>query len=228
MPLVRLPIDLKTLLIILIGEKMDKISKNKLLGMIGLISMGAGARYVLILLGMQTFLSFALLMLLAFLAAIFYPKPYAMAIPLLAMGGSDLFLGSFNEFSSVAVFTYSGLVLVCLASSMRREKWKRVFSRLSPRSMGCGIGLGILLTVIYDGWTNLGWWILTPFYPRTLAGLMTCYEMALPFIAYHLLASILAFGVGLPIVSYGARCLLIRKIDHARITQEKSYLLKVV
>jgi hypothetical protein len=35
--------------------------------------------------------------------------------------------------------------------------------------------------------------------------------MALPFIGYHLLFSMLTFGIGVPITFYGAQCLLTPK-----------------
>jgi hypothetical protein len=175
---------------------MNKIGKNRILGVIGLLAVGTGTRYLLISMGVQAFPNFELIMLVTFLAAIFYPQPQAFLIPLVAMTVSDLCLGNFQAVGSIMIFTYSGFALASLVSSLGKNKWKKF--RLNAKSTGCGIGWGCLLTLIYDGWTNLGWWILTPFYPHTLGGLVACYGMALPFMGYHLLSSMATFGLGVP------------------------------
>lgn len=47
-----------------------------------------------------------------------------------------------------------------------------------------------LATVAYWIWTNFGTWLIEGLYPHTLTGFVSCYTLALPFLANSLAASI--------------------------------------
>lgn len=114
------------------------------------------------------------------------PPRYAWWLPVAIMVASDLlFLGAYNGI----VFTWLGFLLVALfGMSLRNQSnWLRVpFGAL---------GAAVTFFVV----SNFGVWLQGQMYPLTWAGLVHCYEMALPFFRNtflgDLLYSTLLFGV---------------------------------
>jgi hypothetical protein len=65
--------------------------------------------------------------------------------------------------------------------------------------MAAGLGIGFVL--IYDVWTNIGWWYLI--YPHTAGTLAAVFTAGVPFMIYHMISGVFTFAViALPIVSY--------------------------
>lgn len=182
------------------------MNKNKVIGSIGLLLFGIIGRYFLIARGMQPFANFEIIMVIAFLSAVYLKQPYGMAVPMSALLISDLMLGNWGStVSYILLFTYSGFTFVFVASSMKRERSKKILSKINLKSVGYASSCGVLLTLIYDLWTNLGWW-LGPFYPSTAEGLVACYGAGLPFMLYHCLSSIITFVVlVLPVAALSTR-----------------------
>ncbi len=133
---------------------------------------------------------FALMGIVAILSGVLLGGVYSILVPLSAMALSDLILGN----GAILLFTWSGFVMLGLVGlGVRRGRAPSASYGLALT--GAGVG-GILA---YDLWTNLGWWLL--FYPRTTAGLATCYAMALPFMIGHLLTTAFALPlVALPLL----------------------------
>lgn len=114
------------------------------------------------------------------------PRKLGWWLPLAIMVASDvLFLGLYNGI----VFTWAGFLLVGLfGMTLRgRNNWIRV-------PFGA-VGAALLFFVV----SNFGVWMQGELYGHTWAGLVQCYQMALPFfrntLTGDLLYSALLFGV---------------------------------
>lgn len=91
---------------------------------------------------------------------------------------SDLLLGF--GIGSWAIFTYSAFLAIGGIGIYIKNKGFGVSFVLSAASV----------TLAYWAWTNFGAWLLSPLYPHTLAGFVTCYTLALPFLSNALAASL--------------------------------------
>ena len=115
----------------------------------------------------------------------FANKKTAFLIPLVAMYLSDLVLGffvyDFGWFHGFMPFVYISFVMtVCLGFLVRR--------RLNPLIMG---GAALLSSVMFFIVTNFGVWLISDLYPKTLAGLLSCYVTAIPFFRNTLAGSMI-------------------------------------
>lgn len=102
-----------------------------------------------------------------FAGAFFTRRSWALALPLGVMLLSDLFLGF-----------YSGIFYVYLAfglSAMIGFYFLKNFSwgRFGATNLSCAL----LFFVV----SNFGVWLTTPLYSKNFAGLVSCFEMAIPF-----------------------------------------------
>lgn len=105
----------------------------------------------------------------------FANKKTALLVPLAVMYLSDLALGffvyDFGFFHGFMPFVYTGFVVtVCLGFLVRR--------RLTPLTVG---GAALMGSVLFFIVTNFGVWLVGNLYPKTLAGLFSCYVAAIPF-----------------------------------------------
>jgi hypothetical protein len=111
-------------------------------------------------------------------------KALAFAAPLGALLLSDLVLGFYHGQTTV-YFSVALIVMVGMVA----------LTRVSPIRVGAAaLASSVLFFVI----TNFGMWLFSGFYPRTLAGLETCYVAAIPFfqntVAGDLFYATLLFG----------------------------------
>jgi hypothetical protein len=122
----------------------------------------------------------------------FASRRTAFLIPLAAMYLSDLALGlfvyDFGFFHGFMPFVYAGfLITVCLGFLVRR--------RLTPLVVG---GAALMSSVLFFIVTNFGVWLVGSLYPKTLAGLASCYLAAILFfrnsLAGDVLYALLFFG----------------------------------
>lgn len=106
---------------------------------------------------------------LVLFGAAYLPKKIALLIPLGVMFVSDFFIGSY-QFSLMFIVYGSLLLLGGFGFYLKRnDDWK-------------SIGLTSLLGAsIFFLTTNFGVWLFTPWYEKTLTGLMKAYYLALPF-----------------------------------------------
>ena len=111
-------------------------------------------------------------------------RAIAFAAPLGALLLSDLVLGFYHGQATV-YFSVALIVMIGIVA----------LSRVSPLRIGAA---AILSSVLFFVITNLGVWLFTGFYPRTLAGLEACYVAAIPFfqntVAGDLFYATLLFG----------------------------------
>ena len=123
---------------------------------------------------------FAIIGIMSVLAGLLLGGIYSIVVPLGAMAGSDLIFGN----GLIFVFTWSGFALMGILG------WQARKDRAPNATFGLRLtGIGVAGILAFDLWTNLGWWLLTPMYPHTAAGLAACYAMGLPFMVGHLLTT---------------------------------------
>ena len=107
---------------------------------------------------------------IALFAGAYLHKKFAFFVPIAAMLVSDLVVGFYNPASMA--FVYGSLLLtVALGLTMK--------NRISIMKVG---GLSLAGAVLFFALTNFGVWIVpNSMYPRTFAGLVECFVMAIPF-----------------------------------------------
>src|SRR6266571_5042638 len=99
----------------------------------------------------------------------FASKRAALAVPLLAMWLSDVFLGFGVD--RVLPFVYGSFALIVVLGRLIRD-------RRSPLAVG---GAALTGSVLFFVITNFGAWLSGDLYPRTAEGLVACYVAAIPF-----------------------------------------------
>lgn len=117
----------------------------------------------------------------------------ALCVPLTAMAASDLVIGGYDWPMMATVYTMLALP-VCFRRWLR-SAWSLDPAKGSPwRStaglVGCSLGASVLFFLV----TNFGCWFWFSTYEPTVAGLLHCYAMAVPFFRYTL-AGDLTFAV---------------------------------
>jgi hypothetical protein len=125
---------------------------------------------------------------LALFAGAYLGKRLAFLVPVAAMLMSDLVVGFYDPVSMLFVYG-SLLLIVAMGNTMN--------NRVSLIKLG---GFSLAGAVLFFVLTNFGVWIVpNSMYPRTLAGLIECYVMGIPFfgntVYSALLYSALMFGV---------------------------------
>jgi hypothetical protein len=176
---------------------------------------GILGRYLLVLFQVQPFPNFEIITVLTFFAMLMIRPYLAFFVPLVSMVGSDLLIGnpilSGSQINNIVLFTYTGFLLLSIISISLREKSSSALSKIRLKSIGCTMGIGVGLTLIYDIWTNAGWWYLM--YPHTIGSLVSVFIAGIPFMVYHMLSAALTFSlIGLPMY------VLLQKKDMIRIS----------
>jgi|SRR5690348_7811823 uncharacterized protein DUF6580 len=104
-----------------------------------------------------------------FSGAILKDRRLAFAFPLLALFAGDLFIGFYKP--GVMLLVYASFLLSVLIG--RSLRGRRTFLGISAATL-----LGSMQFFLV---TNFDIWVLGSSYPRTLAGLVTCYAAGVPF-----------------------------------------------
>lgn len=108
--------------------------------------------------------------------AYFSDKRVAFLLPLGVMLLSDLIIG----LHSTLLFVYGAFaIIVGIGILLGKE--------ISPMRV---IGASLTGSVIFYLLTNFGVWLVSPFYPPTLEGLLASYTLAIPFFHYTLLGDL--------------------------------------
>ncbi len=113
----------------------------------------------------------------------FASKRAALAVPLLAMWLSDVFLGFGVD--RVMPFVYGSFALIVVLGRLIRD-------RRSPLAVG---GAALTGSVLFFVITNFGVWLSGDLYPRTAEGLVACYVAAIPFFQNTLTGNLFYAGV---------------------------------
>lgn len=114
-------------------------------------------------------------------AVYFRNKAMALAVPLIALFITDLFLG----FHGTMAFVYGSFVLIGILGLTLRDK-----IRLLPVTL-TALGASTIFFIV----TNFGVWLGTTYYPKTLAGLASCYTAGIPFFHLTILGDLFFVGV---------------------------------
>ena len=156
-----------------------------------------------------------LLLIILFIAVIFFgrvlPHPYnftpliavtllssftisnrmlALVVPLMGFWLSDLFMNNvvyagyysnFTIFNSGMIWTYGAIILVGLMGS----------SFINKISSGKVVLASLSGSTIFYIISNFGVWALSPMYAKSVAGLIQCYTLALPFYGTSLIGDLL-------------------------------------
>jgi len=183
----------------------DREIFSDILILIGFILLGTIGRTLLVGWNLQPFPNFEIIMVITFLAAIFLRPAMAIFVPLFSMIFSDILLGNAifvgSQMNRIVLFTYSGFAMIALVNIFNRNKFGKSLGELKVRNIGIAAGLGIGFVLIYDVWTNIGWWYLI--YPHTANSLAAVFTAGIPFMLYHMLSGAFTFTViALPIVAY--------------------------
>lgn len=104
----------------------------------------------------------------------FTNKKFAFTMPLLAMVLSDLFLG----FSAITLFVYAAFILVAYIGLSSKK--------ISIKSI-------LISSISFFIITNFGVWLL--YYPKSFAGLVECYTLAIPFFRNSIIGDFFFAGV---------------------------------
>lgn len=126
--------------------------------------------------------NFTPIIALTLFGAAYLPRKYALMIPLGIMLTSDFFIGSYQP--GLMLVVYGSLLLITGLGFLLKnnDNWKT-------------IGITSLLgAVLFFVITNFGVWLLTPWYGKSLAGLMKCYYLALPFFRNTMLSTLIYSG----------------------------------
>jgi hypothetical protein len=146
--------------------------------------------------------NFTPLAAIALFGGFYLDKKFAIIAPLAAMAVSDYFIG----FSSDWIFVYGSLLAIgAMALTMQKNKSAVVVA-------GTTLAGAVLFFIV----TNFGVWATQTWYPRTAAGLVECFSMALPFFRNTLAGDV--FYVAVMFGVYETALMLVNKTETARAT----------
>lgn len=180
----------------------DDINKQKLLLSISLILIGVISR-----ISLHDFFNsinnpfaasgfldvFFIIAVISILSGILLGKFYVFFIPICVILLTDFYYALIDPInyaiwpSGLFLFTYSGFVFIALLGLFTKKKSDLNFTFI-PKILGAGI-IGI---IIYDLWTNFGFWLIYSklgFYPQNIQGLISVIIAGIPFMLWHILSS---------------------------------------
>ncbi len=118
---------------------------------------------------------------LALFGGVYLKKQQAVILPVLMMVIADLFIGIDATFP----FTWGSMALIALIGLWVRKN----------KSFATVAGSSLLSSVLFFLVTNFGVWLVQNMYPRTFAGLIECYMMAIPFFGPTLVSTVVYTAV---------------------------------
>lgn len=124
-----------------------------------------------------------------FSGAYLRPRILSCWLPVLAFFLSDIILG----FHETMLFNYAAVLIGALLGARYLPVNSAVpWTGVPWTRVG---GLTLTTSLIFFVISNLGVWLMTPLYPRTLEGLVACFTMALPFFQGQLMGDLLYGGL---------------------------------
>lgn len=121
---------------------------------------------------------------IALFGGAYLSRKWALLIPLIALFVSDLFLNNlvyaqaypehyagFTLFDPHSIWTYGAFILIVLLG----------YHFIKPKKAGTILATTIGASALFFIITNFGVWAGSAMYPKTLAGLVLCFEAAIPF-----------------------------------------------
>lgn len=141
----------------------------------------------------------------SFATALLVRSPWAGFAPLAVAVTSDLVLGN----DAVLWFVWSAWAVVGIGTVLA-SRWERrrppaggLAARPAVRRLVAALGVAVGASVWFFVWTNLGVWLLGDgvWYPRTGAGLVSCYVAGLPFFRTMLLGNLVLVPAAAAVVT---------------------------
>lgn len=159
------------------------------------ILIGTLSRILLVGADIQPFPNFELIMVLTFVSLFIIRPSLVFLIPLFSMILSDVALGNpvfiGASMNKIVLFTYTGFLITAFMFLKSKQKTHHSLANISFKSVGICIGIGMLSTLMYDVWTNAGWWYIM--YPHTFETFSSVFLAGIPFMIYHQLSTIVTF-----------------------------------
>ena len=122
--------------------------------------------------------NFAPIIAIALFAGVYLGKNYAISLPIIAMLVGDFFIGFYDWRLGLAVYG-SYMVIGLLGLVIKKHKCLETV-----------IAGSIVAPVIFFIVTNWAVWQFSPWYAKSIAGLIQCYSLALPFFKNTLLGNL--------------------------------------
>lgn len=147
---------------------------------------------------------------LALVGGLYLPRKVAYIVPMAAMLVSDLFIGFYHPLIMVSVYG-------CLLLATYMGTWAK-----QHKNVGTIIAITFASSIAFYLVTNTMVWAFGALYPRTLAGLLESYTLALPFFRNSLLSDFFYTSVlvgGIEAVRYSLKLLPAGR--HGKIQNQK-------
>jgi hypothetical protein len=122
--------------------------------------------------------NFTPIIVLALFGSVCFSKKIAFILPMAIMMISDIFIGYYEFSLMISIY---GSILLCVSLGFwlkKHKKWQTI------------LGSSLLAGLIFFLITNFAVWVFTPWYTKTLSGLVQCYLMAIPFFKMTLLGNL--------------------------------------
>ncbi len=142
---------------------------------VGLLVLGVISRLIIHL------PNFTPMIALALFGGVYLKKQQAVILPVLMMIIADLFIGIDATF----LFTWGSMAAIAVMGLWVREN----------KNFVTVAGSSLLSAVLFFVVTNFGVWLVQNMYPRTFAGLIECYVMAVPFFGPTLVSTVVYTAV---------------------------------
>ena len=127
--------------------------------------------------------NFAPIAAIALFSGAYLSRKMALILPLVTMAISDLFIGYYEP--KLMIFVY-GSFLLCVTLGFWLKKHKKWYTILGSSLFGA---------IIFFLLTNFAVWAFTPWYQKSMLGLIHCFLMALPFFRNTLLGNLFYVSV---------------------------------
>lgn len=120
---------------------------------------------------------------IAFIGGLYLGRKWAIVLPLLVLLASDLFIGFYDWQIMLAVYgSFATIGLLGFVAT----KYRNIFP----------IGLSVVgSSVLFFLITNAAVWAFSPWYAKTVSGLLYSYELGLPFLKNMLLGDVVYMAV---------------------------------
>jgi len=123
--------------------------------------------------------NFAPIAAIALFGGVYLSRKVSLTLPVAVMVISDIFLGGYYHLPVMASVYGSFLLMVILGFWLKKhKKWYTIG------------GSAILSAVLFFVITNFAVWAFTPWYLKTLSGIVQCYIVAIPFFKNTLLGNL--------------------------------------
>ncbi len=119
---------------------------------------------------------------IAFIGSLYLGRAWALLLPVLALALSDLFIGFYDW--RIMLTVYGSYALVGLASIVAARQ-------RSVPIIGASV---VSASILFFLTTNAAVWAFSPWYEKSIAGLLYAYELGLPFFRNMLMGDLLYTG----------------------------------